>query len=214
MNSAPMTTVPEELKPITVWVSVPEQFVVAVNEFLSDWKKGDFSLGTLAAIDAQSIISAKERWADALARRAAISPPIDAGWQMVPKEPTPAMIHEYCELFNQHGLDAFVNVRSVWPKLLAAAPHPAPIDGYLFELCYSHENDRWSGTMFAETLPDADDVRNVRPLYTHPAPAPGPADAVSEAEVEAALDAAEYAPNDANRLWMRAAIEAAQRARK
>lgn len=55
------------------WVTVPERFVVAVNEFLADWKKGDFSLSTLAALDAQSIVAAKEAWAEALS--AAPPPP-------------------------------------------------------------------------------------------------------------------------------------------
>jgi hypothetical protein len=35
-----------------------ERVDVAVWEFLSDWKKGDFSLSTLAALDAQSIAEA------------------------------------------------------------------------------------------------------------------------------------------------------------
>ncbi|MES0071853.1 hypothetical protein [Mesorhizobium sp. M0058] len=43
--------------------------------------------------------------------------------------------------------------------------------GYLFELCYSHANDRWSGTMFSEHLPYPEsDIRNVRPLYLSPTP--------------------------------------------
>jgi len=49
------------------WVPVPDYFVVAVNEFLSDWQKGDFSLESYALYDAQSILSAKERWAAELA---------------------------------------------------------------------------------------------------------------------------------------------------
>ncbi|MBP7704156.1 MAG: hypothetical protein KA105_02585 [Caulobacter sp.] len=36
-------------------VSVPVRWVVAVNEFLSDWRKGDFELPKLAALDAQAI---------------------------------------------------------------------------------------------------------------------------------------------------------------
>jgi Lar family restriction alleviation protein len=43
----------------------------------------------------------------------------------------------------------------------AGAAEPA---GYLFELCYSHAHDRWSGTMYSATLPNLEDVRNVRPL--------------------------------------------------
>ncbi|MER9814253.1 hypothetical protein [Mesorhizobium sp. M0129] len=43
------------------------------------------------------------------------------------------------------------------------APSKEPV-GYLFELCCSHEHDRWSGPMYSECLPKAEDVRNVRPL--------------------------------------------------
>jgi len=50
------------------------------------------------------------------------------------------------------------------PDLEPAALEAAP-KGYLFELCYSHEHDRWSGPMYSECLPDAADVRNVVPLY-------------------------------------------------
>jgi len=33
---------------------------IAAREFCEDWKKGDFSLSTLAAFDAQSIVDALE----------------------------------------------------------------------------------------------------------------------------------------------------------
>ncbi len=50
------------------WVPVPDYFVVAVNEFLSDWQKGDFSLESATrSTTPQSILSAKERWAAELA---------------------------------------------------------------------------------------------------------------------------------------------------
>ncbi|MER9665493.1 hypothetical protein [Mesorhizobium sp. M0203] len=49
----------------------------------------------------------------------------------------------------------------------AEAMEPA---GYLFELCYSHEPDHWSGTMFSEHLPDFPDIRNVRALGVLPLP--------------------------------------------
>lgn len=38
-----------------------------------------------------------------------------------------------------------------------------PPDGYLFELRYSGE--RWSGTMFSETMPPEGEYRNLRRLY-------------------------------------------------
>lgn len=52
----------EDFAPAKEWLSVPGYYVVAVNEFLSDWQKGDFSLSTLAALDAQNIIASGERW--------------------------------------------------------------------------------------------------------------------------------------------------------
>jgi hypothetical protein len=44
------------------WLVVPEYYVVAVNEFLSDWRKGDFALSDLAALDAENVELAGERW--------------------------------------------------------------------------------------------------------------------------------------------------------
>ncbi|AMX93661.1 MULTISPECIES: hypothetical protein [Mesorhizobium] len=53
-----------------------------------------------------------------------------------------------------------------------AAPSEEPV-GYLFELCYSHDHNRWSGTMYSSHIPDPKDVRNVRPLFfASPAVAP------------------------------------------
>lgn len=36
-------------------VSVPRSFVATVTEFISDWRKGDFQLEGLAAIDAAAL---------------------------------------------------------------------------------------------------------------------------------------------------------------
>lgn len=58
----------EGFKRAKEWVSVPDYFLVSVNEFLSDWRKGDFSLNTLAALDAQAIEAARERWATEIKR--------------------------------------------------------------------------------------------------------------------------------------------------
>jgi hypothetical protein len=58
------------------WVMVPESFVTAVSEFLADWEKGDFSLSTLAALDAQAIVEAKEKWAERLASAPARGEPV------------------------------------------------------------------------------------------------------------------------------------------
>ncbi|MBB2959909.1 hypothetical protein [Methylobacterium sp. R2-1] len=48
------------------WVQTTERFVIAVREFLADWRKGDFLLPTLAALDAESIEAALEDWAGRL----------------------------------------------------------------------------------------------------------------------------------------------------
>jgi hypothetical protein len=42
----------------SVVVLVDTKWVAAVNEFLSDWIKGDFDLPELAAIDAEAILVA------------------------------------------------------------------------------------------------------------------------------------------------------------
>jgi hypothetical protein len=47
----------QEQPSATRMVSVPERWVVAVNEFLSDWQKGDFKLPELAEIDAKEILA-------------------------------------------------------------------------------------------------------------------------------------------------------------
>ncbi len=67
--------------------------------------------------------------------------------------------------------DDHIKVLSEPEPLFAAlrrnAEHPVESEpvGYLFELCYSHKHDWWSGPMYSECLPKAEDVRNVRPLY-------------------------------------------------
>jgi len=69
--------------------------------------------------------------------------------------------------------------------------------------------------MTCKLNPCCGDRRNCTPPERYDAAAPGPADAVSEAEVEAAL--AEWSkPNERREpaAIMRAALEAAQRARK
>ncbi|MCP1558603.1 UNVERIFIED_ORG: hypothetical protein M2438_002690 [Methylobacterium sp. SuP10 SLI 274] len=45
------------------WVLTTERFVIAVKEFLADWRKGDFDLTRLAELDAESIEAALEDWA-------------------------------------------------------------------------------------------------------------------------------------------------------
>lgn len=70
-----------------VWVAVPQRYVIAVHEFLDDWKKGDFSLCTLATLDAQSIVAAREEWAAMLAARPAAPPPAaETDGVLVPRE--------------------------------------------------------------------------------------------------------------------------------
>lgn len=159
-----------------------------------------------------------------------------AGWQLVPVDLTPVMVHEYCELFNRHGLDAFVNLRLVWPKLLAASPaHPLP-QGEApaardFWLHYDHQVGRWcvenEPPKVIRTGAEVIHTREVAPQGEAEPADGGPAPAVSEAEVDAMSVElfGNHMPGSNERCYinyrfedvkplLRRALEAAQRARK
>jgi hypothetical protein len=52
------------------------------------------------------------------------APPVEAGWKLVPVEPTEAMIEAYCTAHHDLGFHAWANLSHIWPRVLASVAPP------------------------------------------------------------------------------------------